>query len=267
MPRGAAVVYPKDAGQVVAMGDIYPGARVVEAGVGSGALTMSLLRAVGDHRPAAVHRAARPTSPTSPGATSRSSSAARTRPGGSRSATSSRSLPDATVEAGSVDRVVLDMLAPWECLDVVADALAPGGVLVCYVATATQLSRVAEAVRDDGALHRAAAWESLVRGWHLEGLAVRPQHRMVGHTGFLVTARRLAPGRDAAGARRRARQGHVTARGRAEERLDGRGLGEAVRRVRRTRRRRVRRRRDRDLGFGSSRGRRGQERPSEHDSG
>ena len=97
------------------------------------------------------------------------------------------------VEPGSVDRVVLDMLAPWECLDAVARVLAPGGVLICYVATATQLSRVAEGARSHGAYTEPQAWESLVRGWHLEGLAVRPQHRMVGHTGFLVTARRMAP--------------------------------------------------------------------------
>src|SRR5699024_10749274 len=95
---------------------------------------------------------------------------------------------------GSVDRVVLDMLAPRECLDAVGRALAPGGVLVCYVATATQLSRVAEAARDHGGFTEPQAWESLVRGWHLEGLAVRPQHRMHGHTGFLLTTRRLAPG-------------------------------------------------------------------------
>ena len=94
----------------------------------------------------------------------------------------------------AVDRVVLDMLAPWECLDAVARALVPGGVLICYVATATQLSRVAEALRDDGRFTEPQAWESMVRGWHLEGLAVRPQHRMVGHTGFLVTSRRLADG-------------------------------------------------------------------------
>ena len=73
-------------------------------------------------------------------------------------------------------------------------ALIPGGVLICYVATATQLSRVAEALRADGRFTEPAAWESMVRGWHLEGLAVRPQHRMVGHTGFLITSRRLADG-------------------------------------------------------------------------
>ena len=192
MPRGAAVVYPKDAGQIVAMADIYPGATVVEAGVGSGALSMSLLRAVGDHgsllsveRRADFAHIARGN--------------VREFFGGPHPAWRlevgdlQEVLPGA-VPAGTVDRVVLDMLAPWECLDVVSDALAAGGVLICYVATATQLSRVAEAARAHGNFTEPQAWESLVRGWHLEGLAVRPQHRMVGHTGFLVTTRRLAPG-------------------------------------------------------------------------
>ncbi|WP_068250933.1 tRNA (adenine-N1)-methyltransferase [Janibacter corallicola] len=192
MPRGAAVVYPKDAGQVVTMADIFPGATVVEAGVGSGALSMSLLRAVGD--------------------TGRVLSFERREDFADIAQANARSffgtdhpawtvtvgdlveaLPEA-VEPGEVDRVVLDMLAPWECLGVVADALTPGGVLICYVATATQLSKVAEAMRDHGTFTEPAAWESLQRGWHLEGLAVRPQHRMHGHTGFLISTRRLAPG-------------------------------------------------------------------------
>ena len=93
-----------------------------------------------------------------------------------------------------VDRVVLDMLAPWEVLDVVADVLVPGGVLCAYVATTTQLSRVVEALRAHGGFTEPRSWESLVRGWHVEGLAVRPDHRMVAHTAFLCTARRMAPG-------------------------------------------------------------------------
>ena len=192
MPRGAAVVYPKDSGQIVQMADVFPGARVVEAGVGSGALSMSLLRAVGDGgRLYSFER--------------REDFADIARAnveaffGGPHPAWSVQvgdlveALPEA-VEPGSIDRVVLDMLAPWECLEAVADALAPGGVLICYVATATQLSRVAEDLRDHGGFTEPSAWESLVRGWHLEGLAVRPEHRMHGHTGFLITARRLAPG-------------------------------------------------------------------------
>jgi tRNA (adenine57-N1/adenine58-N1)-methyltransferase len=188
MPRGAAVVYPKDAGQIVAMADIFPGARVVEAGVGSGALTMSLLRAVGDR--GCVHSYER-----------RADFADIARAnvetffGGPHPAwrVTVGDLVEALDERDA-DRVVLDMLAPWECLDAVAGALLPGGVLLCYVATATQLSRVAEAIREDGRYTEPSAWESMVRGWHLEGLAVRPQHRMVGHTGFLITTRRMADG-------------------------------------------------------------------------
>lgn len=192
MPRGAAVVYPKDAGQIIQMGDIFPGAVVVEAGVGSGALSMSLLRAVGEHgrllsfeRRADFADIARANAEaffggTHPAWTVRVGDLVET-------------LPD-VVEPGSVDRVVLDMLAPWECVDVVADALVPGGLVICYVATTTQLSRVAETVRAHGSFTEPSAWESLVRGWHLEGLAVRPEHRMHGHTGFLISARRLAPG-------------------------------------------------------------------------
>ena len=111
----------------------------------------------------------------------------------------------------SVDRVVLDMLAPWECIDVVADALTPGGVVLCYVATATQLSRVAEYIRGTGLFTEPDANETMVRGWHVEGLAVRPDHRMVAHTGFLVWARRLAPGAVPPEVKRRARRSRATA--------------------------------------------------------
>ncbi|GAA4624299.1 tRNA (adenine-N1)-methyltransferase [Cellulomonas oligotrophica] len=205
MPRGAAVVYPKDAGQIVTMADIYPGATVVEAGVGSGALTLSLLRAVGDG--GRVHSVER-----------RDDFAAVARGnveaffGGQHPAWRLHTGDLADVlptiaEPGTVDRVVLDMLAPWENLDAVAHALAPGGVLIGYVATATQLSRLAEDVRTDGRYTEPQAWESMVRGWHLEGLAVRPQHRMIGHTGFLLTTRRLADGVVAPERRRRPAKG------------------------------------------------------------
>jgi len=197
MPRGAAVVYPKDAGQIVAMADIFPGARVVEAGVGSGALSMSLLRAVGDH--GLLHSYERRVE-----FADIARSNVETFFGGPHPAwrLTVGDLVESLDET-DVDRVVLDMLAPWECLDAVARALTPGGVLICYVATATQLSRVAEALRADGRYTEPVGWESMVRGWHLEGLAVRPQHRMVGHTGFLITSRRLADGMVAPLRRRR----------------------------------------------------------------
>ena len=86
------------------------------------------------------------------------------------------------------------MLAPWECVDAVADALMPGGIVVVYLATTTQLSRMAETLRADGRFTEPAASELMLRTWHLEGLAVRPDHRMTGHTGFLLASRRLAPG-------------------------------------------------------------------------
>jgi tRNA (adenine57-N1/adenine58-N1)-methyltransferase len=188
MPRGAAVVYPKDAAQVVQMADIFPGARVVEAGVGSGALTMSLLRAVGDEGQVSSYERRQDFADIA-------RENVQTFFGGPHPAWK-LTVGDLSVELTEtdVDRVVLDMLAPWECLDAASRALVPGGVLICYVATATQLSRTAEDVRAHGTFTEPHAWESLVRGWHLEGLAVRPEHRMVGHTGFLITSRRLADG-------------------------------------------------------------------------
>jgi tRNA (adenine57-N1/adenine58-N1)-methyltransferase catalytic subunit len=192
MPRGAAIIYPKDAAQILARADIFPGARVVEAGVGSGALSLWLLRAIGPtgrlysfERRSEFANVARGNVEAFLGATPHNWSV---------------ELGDLThtlgsvTEAGSVDRVVLDMLAPWECIDAVAEALTPGGVVLCYVATVTQLSRVAEAIRATGNFTDPDSLETMVRGWHVEGLAVRPDHRMVAHTGFLLTARRLAPG-------------------------------------------------------------------------
>jgi len=192
MPRGAAIIYPKDAAQIIGAADIFPGARVVEAGVGSGALSLWLLRAIGPE--GHLHSFER---------REEFSTVAHANVTGFLGAEPTNwditigDLSDAlptVAAAGTVDRVVLDMLAPWECIPAVSDALTPGGVLICYIATVTQLSRVAEAIRASGNFTDPDSSETIIRGWHVEGLAVRPDHRMIGHTGFLLTARRLAPG-------------------------------------------------------------------------
>ena len=190
MPRGAAVVYPKDAGQVVHMADIFPGAHVVEAGVGSGALTMSLLRAVGDQgRVSSYER--------------RQDFADIARDnveaffGGPHPAwrLTVGDLADRRSTRPSVDRVVLDMLAPWDCLDAVSRRAGPrrGPDLLRRDGHPAVPHRRGDA-RARARSPSPAPGSRLVRGWHLEGLAVRPEHRMVGHTGFLVTTRRLADG-------------------------------------------------------------------------
>jgi tRNA (adenine57-N1/adenine58-N1)-methyltransferase catalytic subunit len=200
MPRGAQVIYPKDAAQIVAMGDIFPGARVLEAGAGSGALACWLLRAVGvggqlhsyELRPDFAEVARRNVEQFF---------------GGPHPAWRLHVGDVAGCAGDGFDRVVLDMLAPWEVLDVVERSLVPGGVLVAYVATTPQLSELVEALRERGGFTEPRAWESLVRDWHAEGLAVRPDHRMIGHTAFLVSTRRLAPGVTAPARRRKPSKG------------------------------------------------------------
>ncbi|MFF1796105.1 tRNA (adenine-N1)-methyltransferase [Kitasatospora sp. NPDC058263] len=201
MPRGAAVIYPKDAGQILAMADIFAGARVVEAGVGSGALSTYLLRAVGDTGMLASYERRQDFADIAQSNVERYF-------GGPHPAwkLTVGDLQDNLVES-DVDRVILDMLAPWECLDVASKALVPGGLICCYVATTTQMSKTVEALREHGTFTEPQAWETMVRTWHLEGLAVRPDHRMIGHTGFLLTSRRLADGVEPPLRRRRPAKG------------------------------------------------------------
>jgi len=179
---------------------VFPGAKVLEAGAGSGALTCSLLRAVGgsgqvhsyELRPDFAEIARRNVEAFLGGP-----------------------QPNWTLTVGDVsscaestfDRIILDMLTPWEVLDLVERVLLPGGVLVGYVATTPQLSELIEAVRRRGGFTEPRAWETLVRDWHVDGLAVRPDHRMIAHTAFLVTTRRLAPGVVAPARRRKPSKG------------------------------------------------------------
>ncbi|MEV0621492.1 tRNA (adenine-N1)-methyltransferase [Nonomuraea sp. NPDC050404] len=189
MPRGAAVIYPKDASMIVGMADIFPGARVIEAGVGSGALTCFLLRAVGPEGHVTSYERRQDFADVARGNV-------RKFYGDPMEDNWRLVVGDlvASIDEVDVDRVILDMLAPWECVDAAAKALTPGGVICCYVATTTQMSKTVEAIRDHGCFTEPQAWETLVRDWHVEGLAVRPDHRMIGHTGFLVSARRMADG-------------------------------------------------------------------------
>jgi tRNA (adenine57-N1/adenine58-N1)-methyltransferase catalytic subunit len=200
MPRGAQVIYPKDAAQIVAMGDIFPGANVLEAGAGSGALTCSLLRAVGREGALTSYEIREDFAEIA-----RRNVAAFF---GEPPANWSLRVGDVgTCEDAGFDRIILDMLTPWECLPLLSRALLPGGVFVGYVATTPQLSELVEALREHGGFTEPRAWESLVRDWHADGLAVRPDHRMIAHTAFLVSSRRLAPGVTAPPRRRKPSKG------------------------------------------------------------
>ena len=203
MPRGAAVIYPKDSAQILVEGDIFMGARVLEAGAGSGALSMTLLRAVGpqghvysyevrdDHLEYAVDNVTEYFGEQPEWWSPRLGD-----------------LADVSVEdlRGPVDRVILDMLEPWEHLEKVRDILIPGGVFMTYVATVPQLMKVMEGIRELKCFTEPKAWESLVREWKVEGLATRPEHRMNAHTAFLIWTRRLADGVTPPRPQRRARK-------------------------------------------------------------
>jgi tRNA (adenine57-N1/adenine58-N1)-methyltransferase len=200
MPRGAQVIYPKDSAQIVAMGDVFPGAKVLEAGAGSGALSCSLLRAVGTGGELHSYEV-------------RDDFAAVARRNveaffGGRHPAWRLTVGGVTdCRETGFDRIILDMLTPWEALDLVERALVPGGVFIGYVATTPQLSELVEALRERGGFTEPRAWESLVRDWHVDGLAVRPDHRMIAHTAFLVSSRKLAPGVTAPPRRRKPSKG------------------------------------------------------------
>lgn len=201
MPRGATIVYPKDAAMILGVADIKPGIRVLEAGVGSGALSISLLRAIGEE---GVLHSVEIREDFAEISEKNVSSYFGGKPTNWKLTIGA--LQDQTFEA-DFDRVVLDMLSPWECLEVASKALVPGGVFMAYVATTTQLFKIAEAIKDSGNFTEPESSETIVRGWHHEGLAVRPQHRMIGHTGFLIFARRMAPGVPVLQRRRRPSKG------------------------------------------------------------
>lgn len=186
MPRGAAIIYPQDARQIVGLADIAPGDRVLEAGVGSGALSLHILRMLAGRGELVSYELREDFAEIA-----------------KKNVQRYQDVDNWTVviddlanlsKAEKFDAVILDMLNPWDYLELVEQVLLPGRFLVSYVATTTQMSRLVELMKVTGNWFEPKASEDLHREWHLQGLAVRPNHRMVGHTGFLVQGRLMAPG-------------------------------------------------------------------------
>ncbi len=201
MPRGAQIMYPKDTAQVIELGDIRRGHRVLESGAGSGAMSLHLLEACGGGGALVTielrgefARVARANVDLYYGA----------HPDNWTLMTGDFDSVAADLESGYFDRIVLDMLDPWNRLEQAARVIAPGGVLTCYITTTTQMSRLVEALRASGRWTEPQVQETLERNWKAQGLAVRPDHQMIGHTGFLVVSRAMAEGFEALRKRDRA---------------------------------------------------------------
>jgi tRNA (adenine57-N1/adenine58-N1)-methyltransferase len=187
LPRNAQVIYPKDIGPILVWADLFPGARVVEAGVGAGALTMALLRAVGregelisyelreDFVQLARKNVARYFGPA-PNWIIKSGDIA------------------LELDEAAIDRVILDLPEPWLVIERAWRALRPGGILLCYLPTVLQVKGLVDALREDRRFACLETSENLMRFWHFKGQSARPAHRMVAHTGFITSARRLADG-------------------------------------------------------------------------
>jgi tRNA (adenine57-N1/adenine58-N1)-methyltransferase len=187
MPRGAQIIYPKDIALILLWADVYPGATVLEAGIGSGALTLALLRAVGESgrvisyevREDFLRRAEKNISMYLGGLPLNFQPRL-------------KDLYDGIEEKG-LDRVVLDLPEPWRAVSLAGDALRPGGILLSYLPTILQSTQLTEAFHRDGRFTQIETMETLLRSWHIEGMSVRPDHRMVAHTGFITVARRILP--------------------------------------------------------------------------
>lgn len=186
MPRGPQVIYAKDLGNIVSMADIFPGAAVVEAGFGSGALTAALLRAVGpagrvhsyEINPDAVPKAMSNVQSVIPDVSGLQVTVA--------------DIADGIGET-DVDRVILDLPEPWRAVNAAADALLTGGILLSFLPTILQVQQLTLALQDDGRFARVETAETLLRNWNVTRRSVRPAHRMVAHSGFITTAVRCVP--------------------------------------------------------------------------
>jgi tRNA (adenine57-N1/adenine58-N1)-methyltransferase catalytic subunit len=184
LPRRAQVIYPKDIGPILLWGDIGPGMRVVEVGAGPGAMTMALLRAVGVAGEVVSYE-------TRSDFFEMAQSNVRQFFGDAPNWTLKLADATAGIAERGVDRMLIDLAEPWSLLGEATAALRPGGVLIAYVPTVLQLKPFVDQARANG-FGAVQTIETFFRAWHVRGLSVRPQHRMIGHTGFIITCRRLA---------------------------------------------------------------------------
>jgi tRNA (adenine57-N1/adenine58-N1)-methyltransferase catalytic subunit len=184
MPRGAQVIYPKDLGAILVAGDIFPGATVLEAGIGSGALTIALLRAVGPDGRVISYELREEFAEKA-----RSNVEAFLGPVKNHDVKMASVYEE--IDEEGVDRAVLDLPEPWRATEPVGNALRTGGILVSYLPTIIQVQQLSEQLQSDPRWASVLTTETLVRGWKIEGMSVRPEHRMVGHTGFVTIARRV----------------------------------------------------------------------------
>jgi tRNA (adenine57-N1/adenine58-N1)-methyltransferase catalytic subunit len=186
MPRGAQVIYPKDLGLILMWADIYPGAKVLEAGIGSGALTMALLRSVGEKGTVISYEV-------------REDFAKRAQENIEQFMGPVPNLVMRMkniyegIEDGPVDRLVLDLPEPWQVVPHAVTALRPGGVFLCLLPTVPQVQQVVAALRAEKSFDFIETFETLLRTWNIDGRSVRPDHRMVAHSAFLTVARRIVP--------------------------------------------------------------------------
>lgn len=185
LPRRAQVIYPKDIGPILVWGDIYPGAAVIEVGVGPGALSMALLRAVGAEGRVYSYEARADFAEMA-------QTNVRQYYGDAPNWTLKVADALAGFEERAVDRMTVDIAEPWSLLPAAAAALRPGGLIVGYVPTVLQVKQFVDSLRDHGGFAAVQFFETLVRFWYVKSRSIRPEHRMIGHTGFVVVARRVA---------------------------------------------------------------------------
>ena len=190
LPRQAQVIYPKDVGPILLWGDVRPGLTVVESGIGPGALSIALLRAIGPEGRLVSYEIRPDFADLARGTVARFH-------GEAPNWTIKIADVHETLDEPGADRVVLDLPEPWRLLDRAAASLVPGGLFVGYVPTVLQVKALVDALHAHDAFGMTETFETLQRFWHVRELSIRPQHRMVAHTGFVTVARRLAVAADA----------------------------------------------------------------------